>query len=57
MHLDAVWLAPLAAGAAGAAVLAGVAALLRREVAGLQRSMRPLRVPTRRPGAPEETRR
>ncbi len=43
MHLSAVWLAPLAAGAAGAIALSVVAALARRELTALQRAMRPLR--------------
>lgn len=44
MTLDAVWLVPLGAAAAGAAVLAVLSVRLRREVDRLQRSMRPLRV-------------
>ncbi|HMC39319.1 MAG TPA: hypothetical protein VKI19_06630 [Acidimicrobiales bacterium] len=48
MHLSPVWFAPLAAGAAGAALLAGTAALVRREVSRLQSTLRPLRVRSRR---------
>lgn len=47
MHLNAVWMAPLIAGGVGAVALAAVAALVRRDVSELQKSMRPLRVPVR----------
>ncbi|HWE57671.1 MAG TPA: hypothetical protein VG435_19370 [Acidimicrobiales bacterium] len=45
MNLSSVWLAPLIAGAIGAGVLTAAAAVTRREVARLQKAMRPLRVP------------
>ena len=45
MNLSPAWLAPLIAGAVGAGALATAAALVRREVARLQKAMRPLRVP------------
>lgn len=45
MHLNEAWILPLGVGAAGAAALATVAAVVRREVARLQKAMRPLRVP------------
>ena len=44
MHLSPLWIAPLVAGAVGAVALVGAAAVVRKEVAQLQRSMRPLRV-------------
>jgi hypothetical protein len=44
VNLSVAWIAPLAVGGAAAAALAVVAARLRREVAALQRSLRPLRV-------------
>ncbi|HET6963823.1 MAG TPA: hypothetical protein VFH58_03560 [Acidimicrobiales bacterium] len=47
-----MWTAPLIAGGVGAAVLAVAAGLVRREVARLQRSMRPLRVRSERPRRP-----
>jgi hypothetical protein len=47
VHLNPVWIVPLAAGGAGAGVLAVAAGVLRREVRRLQQSMRPLRVPRR----------
>jgi hypothetical protein len=53
VHLSPAWIATLAAGGAGSVALAVAAALLRREVAGLQRAMRPLRVgPPPRRGTP-----
>ena len=48
MQLTSVWILPLCVGAAGAVALASVAALLRRDVTELQRSLRPLRVPVSR---------
>lgn len=48
MHLTGAWIATLGVGAAGAVVLATVAALLRREVTRLQKSMMPLRTDRRR---------
>jgi hypothetical protein len=47
VHLSPVWIAPLIAGAVGAVTLVVTAAVLRKEVAELQRSMRPLRVKDR----------
>lgn len=47
MHLTAAWIVPLSIGSAGAAALAAVAALVRREVTELQKAMRPLRVENR----------
>jgi hypothetical protein len=47
VNLSPVWIAPLVAGALGAAALVGAAAIVRKEVAQLQRSMRPLRVKDR----------
>lgn len=44
MHLTAAWIALLVAGGLGSLALATVAALLRRDISELQRSMRPLRV-------------
>ncbi len=44
MHLNAVWIAPLVAAGAGAVALAATAAAVRKEVADLQRTLRPLRV-------------
>ncbi|MDE3204631.1 MAG: hypothetical protein KGQ66_10445 [Acidobacteriota bacterium] len=50
MHLNGIWLIPMAVTGIGAAALALVAAAVRRDVADLQRSLRPLRVPAgRRP--------
>lgn len=49
MHISAAWLVPLIAGGAGAAALAVAAAVVRREVAELQKAMRPLRIPARPP--------
>lgn len=47
MHLSPAWIAPLVAGAVGAVALVAAAAVVRKEVAELQRSMRPLRVKDR----------
>lgn len=47
--MNAVWIAPLVAGGIGAVALAAAAGAVRREVARLQRAMRPLRVRSRRP--------
>jgi hypothetical protein len=44
MKLSAVWLVPLGIGVLGAGALGLVAARLRRDVAELQKSLRPLRV-------------
>ena len=52
MHLSPVWIAPLVAGAVGAVSLVAVAAVVRRQVSELQRSMRPLRVKERNRSAP-----
>ncbi|MBV9659534.1 MAG: hypothetical protein JO337_00085 [Acidimicrobiales bacterium] len=48
MHLSPLWIVPLIAGGVAAGVLAVAAGALRREVARLQRAMRPLRVTARR---------
>lgn len=48
MHLSAVWVAPIVSAGVGAAALATVAAAVRKEVAALQRTLRPLRVRTGR---------
>lgn len=49
--MTAAWLGLLITAGAGSVVSATAAAVLRRDVARLQRSMRPLRVRTdRRPG-------
>lgn len=48
MHLTTAWIVPLCVGAAGAVSLAAVAALVRREIAELQRALRPLRTTDRR---------
>ncbi|HET9077832.1 MAG TPA: hypothetical protein VFN68_12940 [Acidimicrobiales bacterium] len=51
MHLSAEWIVPLCVGSAGAAALAAVAVLARREVTRLQKAMLPLRTSgRRRPG-------
>jgi hypothetical protein len=47
VHLSPLWIAPLVAGGVGAAALVAAAAVVRREVSDLQRSMRPLRVKDR----------
>ena len=47
-----MWIAPLVAGAVGAVTLVAVAAVVRKEVAELQRSMRPLRVKDQPRSAP-----
>lgn len=44
MHLTGAWIGLLVAGGVGAVALTALAAAVRREVAALQRSMRPLRV-------------
>lgn len=55
MHLSLVWIAPLVAGAVGAISLVAAAAVVRRQVSELQRSMRPLRVKDRiRSGPPSD---
>jgi hypothetical protein len=49
--MTAAWFGLLITAGVGSVVTAGAAAVLRRDVARLQRAMRPLRVrPDRRPG-------
>ena len=48
MQLTTAWIVPLCVGAAGAVSLASIAALVRRDVTELQKSLRPLRVPVPR---------
>jgi hypothetical protein len=51
--VNAMWLVPLSSGVVGALALAFVRRRLNRDVAALQKSLRPLRVErSRRPGSP-----